>query len=89
MIANRQSKGSGKTLPAGGGFCMRRFMATVILVFSLALAGCTPAEIEGSLNRIAVSFEQGGIERGLSEAIFVLEFAIPVVGMRLGSAFGP
>lgn len=78
---------SGKTRSLRRGSRLRRFAASVLLI--LVVTACTPAEIEGSLNRIASSFEEGGLERGLSEAIFVVEFAIPVVGMRLGSAFGP
>lgn len=69
---------------ASGGFRMRRLTIAVLLVLSLIAPACTPAEIEASLDRIAVSFEQGGVERGLAEAIFVVEYAIPVIGMRLG-----
>lgn len=68
---------------------LRRFTAILLLALSPALAGCTPEEIEASVGRIAVSFEEGGIERGLADAIFVVDLAIPVIGMRLGSAFGP
>ena len=64
-------------------------MAACILVLSPALAGCTPEEIEGSMDLIATSFEQGGVERGLIDAIFVLNLAIPVAEMRFRAAFGP
>ncbi|MGD2059593.1 MAG: hypothetical protein PVF87_01880 [Acidimicrobiia bacterium] len=71
------------------GFRMRRTAAALLLVLSTATAGCTPEEIEGSMEAISVSFEQGGAERGLAEAIFVLNLAIPIAGMRLQAAFGP
>lgn len=74
---------------AQGGFRMRRCTIAVLLVLSLMAPACTPAEIEASLEHIAVSFEQGGVERGLAEAVFVVEYAIPVIGMRLGYALGP
>lgn len=68
---------------------VRKIALAVVLALGLGTAGCTPAEIEASLNRIAVSFEQGGAERGLAEAVFVAEYAIPVIEMRLRAAFGP
>lgn len=68
---------------------MSRFTVAVLLSLGLATTACTPAEIEASLNRIAVSFEQGGAERGLAEAVFVAEYAVPVIEMRLRAAFGP
>lgn len=67
----------------------RRSLVASLLALSLVTAACTPAEIEASFRGIAISFEEGGVERGLAEAVFVLEYAIPVVEMRLGSAFGP
>lgn len=67
---------------------MRRGVAVLLLAITPILAGCTPGEIEMSVNQIAGSFEQGGTERGLISAVFVLQMAIPVVRMRLGSAFG-
>lgn len=78
------TKGSGPK-----GFRIRGLTLAVVLALGLGTAGCTPAEIEASLNRIAVSFEQGGAERGLAEAVFVAEYAIPVIEMRLRSYFGP
>lgn len=70
---------------------LRRSGATLALLLAISpvAAGCTPAEIEGSMQRISVSFEQGGAERGLAEAIFVLNNAIPIIDMRLRSAFAP
>jgi hypothetical protein len=77
------------TRNAGGRLRLRRLTAVLFLVLMPTLAGCTPEEIEASVGRIAVSFEEGGVERGLADAIFVVDLAIPVIGMRLGSAFGP
>ena len=97
MIWNDHSKRSMPTAPRGIGSTgpsretgrVRRLTIVVLLVLGLGTAGCTPAEIEASLNRIAVSFEQGGVERGLAEAVFVAEYAVPVIEMRLRAAFGP
>lgn len=61
----------------------------LLFAFSPVATGCTPAEIEASFQSMAVSFEEGGAERGLAEAIFVLNHAIPIINMRLSSAFGP
>ena len=41
-----------------------------------------------SMTEIAMGFEQGGVERGLASAVFVVHMAIPVIGMRLGSTMG-
>jgi hypothetical protein len=67
---------------------MRSWVTALLLAISPILAGCTPEEIEMSMTEIAVSFEEGGVERGLASAVFVVHMAIPVVGMRVGSAFG-
>lgn len=67
----------------------RRLAAVLLLVMGSTVVGCTPEQIEASAENIAVSFEEGGAERGLAEAVFVMQMAIPIVGMRLGSAFGP
>lgn len=58
--------------------------AVAILAVSVLATGCTPAEIEGSLARIAVSFEEGGPESALSDAMSIGETAVLVIGMRLG-----
>lgn len=63
---------------------VRSGAVAVILAVSVLASGCTPAEIEGSLARIAVSFEEGGPERALSDAIYIGETAVLVIGMRLG-----
>lgn len=42
-----------------------------------------------SVQGIATNFEQGGVERGLMSALFVLDMAIPRVEMRFRAAFGP
>lgn len=68
-------------------FRIRRVTLALLLVAAPALSGCTPEEIEMSVNEIAVSFEQGGVERGLASAIFVAQMAVPIIGMRVGSAF--
>lgn len=68
---------------------IRRLLLALLLVLSPALAGCTPEEIEMSIQGIATSFEQGGVERGLITSVMVLDMAIPVVEMRFRSAFGP
>lgn len=60
-----------------------------MLSMSTLIAGCTPAEIEASIESISISFEEGGTERGLAEAIFVVNHAIPIIEMRLSGAFGP
>jgi hypothetical protein len=78
-----------RTRTVGASLRLRRFAAVLLLVLTPALTGCTPEEIEASVGRIAVGFEEGGVERGLADAIFVVDLAIPVIGMRLGSAFGP
>lgn len=61
----------------------------LLLAITPVAAGCTPSEIEGSMELIAVSFEEGGEERGLIAAIFVVNNAIPIINMRLSSAFAP
>ena len=71
------------------GLRVRKLGMALLLLLSLIAPACTPEEIEASLERIAVSFEEGGVERGLADAVLVVEYAIPVVGMRLGSALGP
>lgn len=68
---------------------VRRLVATLLLTLTTLVAGCTPEEIELSVERIATSFEQGGIERGLFDSVAVLNHAIPVVEMRFRAAFGP
>lgn len=67
----------------------RRFVAA-LLVLTPTLAGCTPGELEQSMNMVVGSFEQGGLEGGLSSMIFITEMAVPVIGMRLSilSALG-
>lgn len=67
---------------------LRGCVAAFLLAISPILAGCTPEEIEMSMTEIAVGFEQGGVERGLASAVFVVHMAIPVIGMRLGSTMG-
>lgn len=67
---------------------LRGYVAAFLLAISPILAGCTPEEIEMSVGEIAMGFEQGGVERGLASAVFVAHMAIPVIGMRLGSAMG-
>lgn len=67
----------------------RGLTLALLLAIGPLAAGCTPGEIEGSFRSISVSFEEGGAERGLAEAIFVLNNAIPIIDMRLRSAFGP
>jgi hypothetical protein len=93
-VALLSSAGEKDNLDAGSGsngsrFRMRRLGVAVLVVLSLVAPACTPEEIEMSLEQIAVSFEQGGVERGLAEAVLVVDYAIPVIGMRLGSALGP
>lgn len=61
----------------------------LLLMVSPVIAGCTPQEIEMSIERMSTSFEEGGAERGLAEAIFVLNNAIPIINMRLSSYFLP
>jgi len=80
---------NGKTRPAPKFLHMRRLTIAFLLAVSPVAAACTPAEIEASVGRISTSFEEGGVERGLADAIFVAETAIPIIGMRLGAAFGP
>lgn len=89
MTGKRPTRRQSQTRAPRPRFRLRRLTLAVILTLGLGTAGCTPAEIEASLNRIAVSFEQGGVERGLAEAVFVAEYAIPVIEMRLRSYFGP
>lgn len=84
VVRNAPSSGS-----APSGLRMRRLGVATLLALSVLAPACTPEEIEMSLDRISSSFEQGGVERGLAEAVFVVDYAIPVVGMRLGSALGP
>lgn len=64
---------------------VRGCVAAFLLAISPVLSACSPEEIEMSVEGIAVSFEEGGVERGLASAIFVVQMAIPVIGMRLGS----
>jgi hypothetical protein len=61
----------------------------LLLAVTPIAAGCTPGEIEASVQAMSVSFEEGGAARGLAEAIFVINTAIPVIRMRLSGAFGP
>lgn len=75
----------GKTRAARRGLGMRRFTAAVFLALSPVAAGCTPAEIEQSIELLTVSFEEGGLESGLSTAAIIGQQAVLVVGMRLGS----
>lgn len=84
----RQSKRSGAPPAPPRRLRVRRCVAAFLLAISPVLAGCTPEEIEMSVEEIAVSFEQGGVERGLASAVFVVHMAIPVIGMRLGSTMG-
>jgi hypothetical protein len=58
--------------------------AALLLAFGSLTAGCTEGEVRASLARLTVSFEQGGLESALSEAMFIGEQAAFVVGMRLG-----
>lgn len=60
----------------------------LLLAIAPVATACTPQELEASFQRMAVSFEEGGAERGLAEAIFVLDHAIPIINMRLSRAFG-
>lgn len=85
------TSGSGDGRQTGStqrGFRVRRFTAALLIVFSTVVAGCTPAEIERSMEGLATSFEDGAVERGLSDSIFLLNVAIPIIGMRLRAAFG-
>lgn len=76
--------GGGKVW-ARRGLYTRRFTVAVVLALSPISAGCTPAEIEQSIQMLTVSFEEGGLESGLATAAFIGEQAVFVVGMRLGS----
>lgn len=67
---------------------VRGSVAAFLLAISPVLSACSPEEIEMSVEGIAMSFEEGGVERGLATAIFVVEMAIPTIGMRLGSSMG-
>ncbi len=67
----------------------RSWVLGLLLLATPVATGCTPAEIEASIERMSVSFEEGGAERGLAEAVFVLNNAIPIINMRLSAAFGP
>ncbi|MGA7227028.1 MAG: hypothetical protein WBZ40_04850 [Acidimicrobiia bacterium] len=49
------------------------------------MAGCTPEEIQQSIGALTISFEQGGVESGLSTAMFIGEQNAQVIGLRLGS----
>lgn len=75
--------------PAARRLRVRGCVAAFLLAISPVLSGCSPEEIEMSVEGIAVSFEEGGVERGLASAIFVVQMAIPVIGMRLGSTMAP
>jgi hypothetical protein len=66
----------------------RLLTAAVLLAISPVVVGCTPEEIQQSIGALTISFEQGGVEGGLSTAMFIGEQAALVVGMRLGS-LGP
>jgi hypothetical protein len=79
---------AGQTRSGRRQFRIRRITLALLLVATPAISGCTPEEIEASVDQIAVSFEQGGIERGLASAIFVAQMAIPRIGMRIGLPFG-
>ena len=87
MIITRQSKRSGASQTRGR-LRLRSWVMALLLAVSPILAGCTPAEIEMSMEEIAVSFEEGGVERGLVSSVMIVQMAIPVIGMRLGST-GP
>ena len=43
-------------------------MAVVLLAVSPLVAACTPGEIEQSIQMLNFSFEEGGLEGGLSSA---------------------
>ena len=75
--------------PLGPHHRLRRLLMALLLTLTTLLAGCTPDEIELSVERIATSFEEGGIERGLFDSIAVLNHAIPIAEMRFRAAFGP
>lgn len=68
---------------------MRRHTIALLLILGLMAPACTPGQIETSMERLAVSFEQGAVERDLLEAVFVVNNAIPEIGMLLGYPFGP
>ncbi|MDH3189617.1 MAG: hypothetical protein OEM39_03120 [Acidimicrobiia bacterium] len=70
------------------GLRIRRSTVAILLAVSGTVTACTPAEIEQSIQMLTVSFEEGGLESGLSTAAFIGQVAVPVIGMRLGS-FGP
>ncbi len=78
----------GEPLAGRRAFHFRRLMAGTLLALSALTAACTPAEIEQSLEMLSVSFEEGGLEGGLSTAGLIGQNAVMVVGMRLGS-FAP
>ena len=88
MIMTRQAKRSG-ALRRRTGLRLRSWLMALLLAVSPILAGCTPAEIEMSMEEIAVSFEEGGVERGLVSSVLIVQMAIPVIGMRMGSSFAP
>lgn len=70
------------------GLRIRRSMAAFLIALSGVVTSCTPAEIERSIQMLTVSFEEGGVESGLSTAALIGQVAVPVIGMRLGS-FAP
>ncbi len=89
MSANTMSRRpTGAPMTAGSGpkrFRIRAFIAALLLAFGPLAAGCTPEEIQQSIGALTVSFEQGGVESGLSTAALIGQQAALVVGMRLGS----
>jgi hypothetical protein len=64
---------------------MRRSMAVILLSLSTLVTACTPGEIQQSIEMLNVSFEDGGLEGGLSAAGLIGQNAVLVIGMRLGS----
>lgn len=66
-------------------FRIRASIAALLLAFGPLAAGCTPDEIQQSIGALTISFEQGGLESGLSTAALIGQEAVLVVGMRLGS----
>jgi hypothetical protein len=64
----------------------KRFTLSIVMALCVALAGCTPAEIEQSIGLVQQSFESGGVDGAIITGTGIVQVAIPVIGYRLGSA---
>lgn len=69
----------------------RRTRIVLLVILALGTVSCTPGQIEGAFNQIAIPFESGydiqSIEGALFQAGLVLTYLIPGLGLGPGLPF--